>query len=50
VDYMRYGDIVLALTSLFLGCQAIYWLVFQVAVLWLVIAANRALERHRKGD
>jgi len=49
VDYMRYGDIVLALTSLFIGCQVIYWLVLQVAVLWLVVNANRALGQYRKG-
>ena len=50
MDYMRYGDIVLALTSLFIGCQVIYWLVLQTAVLWLVVTASRALERHRKGS
>lgn len=50
MDYMRYGDIVLALTSLFIGCQAIYWLVLQVAVLWLVVTATRRLEQSCKGD
>lgn len=46
---MRYGDVGLALVSLFLGCQVIYWLVLQAAVLWLVATAIRALERYCKG-
>ncbi len=49
MDYMRYGDIVLALVSLFFGCQVIYWLVLQAVVLWLAVAATRALEQYRKG-
>lgn len=49
MDFMRYSDIVLALVSLFFGCQVIYWLVLQAAVLWLAIAATRALERYCKG-
>lgn len=49
MDYMRYDDIVIALISLFFGCQVIYWLVLQAAALWLVIAAGRALGRYHKG-
>lgn len=44
-----YGDFMLVLGVLFLACQVLYWLAFQGAVLWLVVAAIGALERYCEG-